>query len=276
MTLAIVFKGTEGIVLAADSRVTLTFQVPGTQLVTPAHFDNATKVLKVGKQKYAAAVTFGLGTFGQLEPRTAHSYLPEFEQELINENVERLSVQEFAERLSGFYLKQFQASNTPANAGDMSFLVGGYDERAAYGRMFQVSIPSNPNPVEHNANVFGLRFGGQHEITSRILNGFDGNLLGWLKARYNLDDVQTAQLSNDAMANHLLSIPYQVLPLQDCVDLCILLVETTAQLMAYTVGVRGVGGAVDVATITRMDGYQPIQVKRVKGRDHEVRDGRSL
>jgi hypothetical protein len=79
--------------------------VPGTQLVTPAHFDNATKLLKVGKQKYTAAVTFGLGTFGQLEPRTAHSYLPEFEQELINENVERLSVQKFAERLSEFYLK---------------------------------------------------------------------------------------------------------------------------------------------------------------------------
>jgi hypothetical protein len=40
MTLAIIFKGTEGIVVAADNRVTLTFQVPGTQLVTPAHFDN--------------------------------------------------------------------------------------------------------------------------------------------------------------------------------------------------------------------------------------------
>jgi hypothetical protein len=140
----------------------------------------------------------------------------------------------------------------PANAGDMYFLVGGYDEGASYGRMFEVSIPSNPNPVEHNANIFGLRFGGQHEITSRILNGHDGNLLGWLKARYQLDDAQTAQLSSDATASHMLSIPYQVLPLQDCVDLCILLVETTAQLMAYTVGVRGVGGAVDVATITRM------------------------
>jgi len=65
MTLAIVFKGTEGVVLAADSRVTLPFQVPGTQLVTSAHFDNATKLLKVGNQQHVAAVTFGLGTFGQ-------------------------------------------------------------------------------------------------------------------------------------------------------------------------------------------------------------------
>jgi hypothetical protein len=52
MTLAIIFKGTEGVVLAADSRVTLQFQVPGTQLVTSAHFDNATKLLKVGKQQH--------------------------------------------------------------------------------------------------------------------------------------------------------------------------------------------------------------------------------
>jgi len=40
MTLAVVFKGPEGIVLAADSRVTLSAKVNNQQI--SAHYDNAT------------------------------------------------------------------------------------------------------------------------------------------------------------------------------------------------------------------------------------------
>src|SRR5215210_5425740 len=45
--LGIAFKGPEGIVLAADSRVTLTGEVPGSNLLVQSHYDNATKLLKV-------------------------------------------------------------------------------------------------------------------------------------------------------------------------------------------------------------------------------------
>ena len=269
MTLALIFKGTEGIVLAADSRVTLQFQAQAAGVSTPvllsAHFDNATKLLKVQGQSHVAAVTYGLGSLGTVEPRTAHSYVPEFETQLGNG---RLSVQHFAQKLSDFFMAQHQASNTPAAASDMHFLVGGYDEGSPYGRVFEIAIPGAPAPVEHNGNGFGLIYGGQGEITSRILNGFDPSMPQWLGTRSNLDTAGVEQLRGDALKNHGLNIPYQFLPLQDCVDLSILLVETTAQLMEYTVGVRGVGGAIDVATITRADGYKPIQVKCVKGKGH--------
>jgi hypothetical protein len=55
------------------------------------------------------------------------------------------------------------------------------------------------------------------------------------------------------------------LPLQDCVDLCIFLVRTTIELQKWLVAVRGVGGAIDVATITRTDGFKAIQIKEVRG-----------
>src|SRR5262249_55011429 len=175
----------------------------------------------------------------------------------------------FAKALSDFFVVQHQAANVPAGTENMNFLVGGYDEGDPYGRTFEVAIPSAPNPVEHNVNVFGMRWGGQTEITSRILNSIDASMLATLKQRYGLTDAQALHLEQDLQASHALAIPYQFLPLQDCVDLAILLIETTAQLMQYTVGVRGVGGAIDIATITRTDGYKPVQVKEVKGR---VRD----
>lgn len=60
MSLGIAFKGPEGIVLAADSRVTLTGQA-GSNLLIQAHYDNATKLLKVRDHDNVGAVTYGLG-----------------------------------------------------------------------------------------------------------------------------------------------------------------------------------------------------------------------
>src|ERR1043166_7161045 len=111
MSLGIAFKGSEGIVLAADSRVTLTVQQPtpvaGQIVLLPATFDNATKLLKVKGQEHVAAVTYGVGALGQAEPRTAHSYLPEFETELAVADVQRLGVQDFAQRLSDFFMQKW-------------------------------------------------------------------------------------------------------------------------------------------------------------------------
>ena len=74
----IAFKGPEGIVLAADSRVTLSGPLPDSNLLVQAHYDNATKLLKVKDHDNVGAVTYGLGALGGRQPRTAHSYLPEF------------------------------------------------------------------------------------------------------------------------------------------------------------------------------------------------------
>jgi hypothetical protein len=67
MTLAIAVKGTEGIVLAVDSRVTVQVIHPGAQggpnNVIPATYDNATKLLKVPKQQFVGAITYGNAIF---------------------------------------------------------------------------------------------------------------------------------------------------------------------------------------------------------------------
>src|SRR5436190_15074316 len=110
MSLGIAFKGAEGIVLAADSRVTLLTMDPSTKTHLPATFDNATKLLRVSQQGFIGAVTYGVGALGTKEPRTAHSFMPEFEAELSKTypldregKMQRLPVKEFAERLSAFF-----------------------------------------------------------------------------------------------------------------------------------------------------------------------------
>ena len=43
------------------------------------------------------------------------------------------------------------------------------------------------------------------------------------------------------------------------------LIKTTATLQGFSAGVRGVGGAIDVATITRTEGFRAIQEKEIVG-----------
>jgi hypothetical protein len=274
MSLGIAFKGPEGVVLAADSRVTLAAQLaqPGGKpsMLLPSTYDNATKLLRVKGQDHVGAVTYGAGAIGQTEPRTAHSYIPELEQELAKESFRRLSVEDFARRLSQFFLTKWQAQNMPTVQGqDMAFLVGGYDEGATYGRVFEVFVPSRPTPNEWHAGPgqFGLVWGGQKEYADRLMTGFDGNLPELAKVFLGLDDKKRDELSKHLQERLQVKVPFAFLPLQDCIDLAIFLIRTTIIMQHWIVGVRGVGGAIDVAVITQTDGFAHVQKKKITGEE---------
>jgi hypothetical protein len=272
MSLAIALKGTGGIVLAADSRVTLFGQMPaampGQQMLIPATFDNASKILKTRLQKHVAAVTFGAGAIGQTEPRTADSFMPEFEATITGSG--RLSVEGFAKQLGAFFLAQWQANNmppTPAMGDNMVFLVAGYDENKPYGDVYTVSVPSSPNPTKIIPDGhFGAYWGGQREVTDRLMSGFDPSLPDVVQEIQDIPiNKRDPGLGSKLQGKLGIAIPWQFLPLQDCVDLSIFLLRTTITLQKWLVGVRGVGGAIDVVTITRTDGVQEVQVKQVVG-----------
>lgn len=270
MSLGIVFKGPEGLVLAADSRVTLTTQfpnqaVPSQTLLLPSTFDNATKLLRVNGQDHVGVVTYGLGAIGAQQPRTAHSFLPEFESELPG-NV-RLKTGEFAQKLSDFFMRQWNSSMPRGYAGpNMVFLIGGFDIDEPYGRVFEIDVPGVPAPKEWHANpMFGAVWGGQREFTDRLLQGFDPQLISIVQKNLALSDEKVPTLETTLRNALSVPIPYQFLPLQDCVDLSIFLIRTTMTIQTWMLGVRGVGGAIDVATITRTEGFKFIRQKRISG-----------
>ncbi len=274
-------KGSEGVVLAADSRVTLFNQVqqqpapnapanapPPPPLLIPATFDNATKVLKVEGQNHIGAVTYGLGAFMTANgPRTMRSFIPELEEELERASIGRLSVPDFANRLSEFFVRQWnQHVNRPANPGEeINFLVGGYDEGAPYGRAFSFVVPTQAVPVEQNPGPgqFGITWGGQHDLVFRLLYGFDVELPEFVRVNLNLTQQQLATLRQQIEPRFAAGIPFQFLPLQDSVDLAIFLIQSTINFQKFrTTVVRGVGGPVEVATVTR-DGFKFVSQKSI-------------
>lgn len=266
MSLGIVFKGPEGIVLAADSRVTLHAEMLDGQQRTliPASFDSATKLLYIPgkKHRYVGAITYGLGAIGAGEPRTPHSFIPELEDRF--KGKDRMSVEAFAQEFSDFFMEQWEKSMPGPHAGpNITFLIGGYDEEEIHGRVFKVEIPTGPTPQEQHAGQFGVTWGGQLQYTTRLIKGYDPRLPELVQSSLGLSDEQKAALEQQLAGNLSLRIPYQFLPLQDCVDLSVFLIRTTIQLQTWVVDVRGVGGAIDVATITRAGGIELIQKKTV-------------
>lgn len=275
MSLGVAIKGPEGIVLAADSRVTLTAQSTeeGARPIT-VNFDTATKVLTFGKPNVAVGVvTYGLAAIGTHAFRTAHSFVPEFEVGLRDE---RLSVKDFSKKLSEFFMDQWRAAMPEDYAGpNMAFLVGGFDENEPYGRIFEIGIPKNPNPKEwHSGLQFGIVWGGQREFVERLVQGYDRRLPDIARKALNLNDEQTKTFV-EALRPLGIGIPYQFLPLQDCVNLAIFLIRTTITAQELTIGVRGVGGPIDVATITRREGLNPVQQKKIVG-EFDSRKGGAL
>jgi len=274
MSLGIAFKGAEGIVLAADSRVTLTAEMKHGKEKTmlPATYDNATKLLRLSAIHNVGVVTYGIGAIGQKEPRTAYSFLPELEKNLADKKIVQPTVYEFAKQLSDFFMDQWNEKMPPNYSGpDMVFLIGGFDKDEAYGKVYRVTIPSNPEPEEQNANQFGVTWGGQLEYTNRLIKGFDPRLPVIAKNFLKLTDEQQAALQKHLERELSTQIPYQFLPLQDCVNLSIFLIRTTIELQNWIVGVRGVGGAIDVATITRTVGFKPVQQKTIIGQESIMR-----
>jgi hypothetical protein len=272
VSLAIAFKGPEGIVLAADSRVTLMSQQTGSggeNIMVPATFDNATKLLHVRNLSHVGAVTYGLGAIGGTEPRTAHSFLPELEA-ILGKKAEKkksqISTEDFAKELSEFFVKQWDgAVSALSKTPDMFFLVGGFDKEKAYGRVYQFAIPSEPSPREQIPDDFGVTWGGQNQYVNRLLTGFDPNLPSLVEEAIGLEQGKKMELERYLQQKLSAPIPYQFLPLQDCVNLAIFLIRATIKMQTWTVDVRGVGGAIDVATITRTEGFVEVQKKEIVG-----------
>ena len=271
MSLGIIIKAPEGLVLAAESRITLGVPVNTPQGKQQIHvnFDNANKLLKFNEpyNKYGV-VTYGLAALGGV--RTAQSLIPEFETYL-QENPAK-TVIEFAQRLGEFFDSQWKIlmpkDFKPQPGQGMIFNVAGFDDNEPYGTIYQFEVPTNLKPIEQNAKIgdqhqFGITAGGQNEIMARLLLGYDPKLPNILIQTGLATADQLNKVLKPALDKLKLQVPFQLMPLQDCVNFAVLLIRTTIDTQSLSIGIRGCGGAIDVAIITKKNPLKFIQEKNI-------------
>jgi len=261
MSLAITVISPEGIVVAADSRLTVTVEnqlADGNKAIIPNYYDNAVKVLNLTKpHNYVVATTYGAGTIGQ---RTAHSYLKEFQATL---GERRLSTKSFAQKLLDFYKQQWDGVPHGENDDKLYFQVAGIDASELYGEAYLITIPSDTIPqVLIPRGAFSFAWGGQTETVFRIAKGYDALI------EKELNDSDLTVANKETVLNILnskeLNLPVHLYSLQDCIDLARFLIDSTSKAQALSVGIRGVGGSIDVGCITRHKEFWFISRKELR------------
>ena len=144
LSLGIVLKSPAGVVLGADSRVTLTAENRTSGERTAVYFDNVQKLLRFKPpHTNVGVVTYGMAAIGS-ETRSAHSYIPQFEAAL--EGDDALPVEEFATRLEEFFISRWEPYAEGYSGQSMRFLVGGYDPGEPYGRLYEFRVPGAAGP----------------------------------------------------------------------------------------------------------------------------------
>jgi hypothetical protein len=149
--------------------------------------------------------------------------------------------------------------------GDIAFgfLVGGYlDGR---GKTLEITYPDG-DVIERNDSVDnpGALWRGQTDVISRLVKGVDMGALA-VAAEADGKQQQVQDLEETFKGIEYL-IPFNAMTLQDAVDFAIFAIRTTIDTQRLTYGLLrypgswpGVGGPIELTTVTATDGLRWVQ-----------------
>lgn len=144
--------------------------------------------------------------------------------------------------------------------------------------MFAVSLVifKKKQDSKEKGKEYGANWIGQVDVVSRIVLGFDGRINN---LKFVNEEVQ--KLGQGEVRKQLESLQYAIqwgtMTLQDAIDFCTLMIQTTSALQRFSDGILanpgdmpGVGGPVDVAVITTDQGFVWVSRKKLKIEGKEI------
>jgi hypothetical protein len=265
MTLAVTVVCQDGVVVAADSRTTL-----ANHRMLRVGSDFTHKVFESGR---VAVATYGeafvLG-------RSVAGHMAEF---AVAESGNCDHPGPTARTLADFFGDRYDlhvASDPdgapPPGVAALGFLVSGYDD-AGVGEAWEVTLPDRAiEQIATTANGGGAAWRGQADVVTRIVRGSDLELVERLAATHGLTgELHALAPLLDACSYR---IPFDSMNLQDGIDFAVLCIRTTIDVQRLTLGPLasapefswpGVGGPIEIATVTATRGFGWVQRTSVQG-----------
>jgi len=223
MSFVIVLYVREGIVMAADSRLTLDQTIPG----SPSTIQLAVSQSDSSYKVFLAPTGVGILTFGAAsingEP------LAGFIESFINEVAvpSKLDVEATAAGL----LAHFSAMTPPPA---VNFYVAGYTSSSPPDQqVWNVSVSANRVTRSNSAAVPGVSWGGEADILTRLIQ-------------------PVAEVDAGGTVTRVLpqfGVPWNFFTLQDAIDFAIFAVGATIDAIRFQPRAKTVGGSVDVLVI---------------------------
>jgi 20S proteasome alpha/beta subunit len=250
----------DGIVVAADSRLTL-FDSAMTRIAS----DSYQKIFRIGNSCGVCCSGTAFLVNSEKQLRNIGSLIEEYKNyskitdtSIVNPNV---IADELAKYLHGFYIQM----KSNFEQGQLELLVFGYDtfkKRHLIEITLPILIKNNDSTITLSYNIQEFsksgvpcsKVKGQQDVYSRLIKGYDASLLD--RPYYSNIKSDLDKLRYD--------IRYELMSLQDAVDFATFIVRATIESQRFNQkSVMGVGGDIDIALVTP-DGFKWLRLKKFK------------
>lgn len=270
MTIAVTVKVNDGVVLAADSASTI-FGADGNVLYV---FENANKICNLLKGSPIGFISWGAGNIGSAGLETLMKDLrrrfsgndSDHQEWRIDEENYQLS--DVASRVREFLFEEQYARAFPAGESrpELGCIVAGYSSGQSMAEQFIIRIlgdGSCPDPAElcPRDHAPTINVGGQMDVFQRLLIGFDATVPSVLKGKLGLTDEQVEETMSEIQSKAGRPVMVAPMPIKDAIELARFLVDVTIRFEHLTPGASTVGGPIEIAAITKHEGFKWIERK---------------
>jgi hypothetical protein len=162
-----------------------------------------------------------------------------------------------------YYEQEF--ANVPADQRPtLGFMVAGYSSGQQRGEVWIMQVEKGvyygPD-LAIGQDISGIRWQGQPLSLRRLILGFDPEGLRKVLETEGLQAPQVESILQSCSREFAISIIRDGMPIQDAIDLAIYLEETSAGFSRFCDGPASVGGPVEVAVLTKYEGFKWIKRK---------------
>jgi hypothetical protein len=270
MTIAISVKVNDGVVLAADSASTIVTQGQQGNIAVQNVYTNADKIFNLVKSRPIGVMTWGIGSVGQ---ESIATLIKDLRARLSGEDREADSwkldkdagVIEYAQKVQEFFYEEKYKTTFESwkQKPDLGFLVAGFSPKQSLAEEYQIDIKGGvclPLREVRAQNESGIVWNGESEAISRLVLGYSSTILSLLHSQYNLTDQQLIEFGQ-GMGPYAAQFVSPAMPIKDAIDLAEFLGETTIKFSRFSPGATTVDGPVEVAVITKHEGFKWIRRK---------------
>lgn len=272
MTFALAIKVNDGLVLAADSATTLQVSDDPNHVIV---YNNANKIVNLHRDIPISLMTWGLGNIGPDSIATISKDLrlrfqgdnPDFLDWKLDPS--NFKVAGVAQKVADyFHLELGEAVRNGQTISSLGLFIGGYSPKEklvdAYGIETNGLEMSGPNPIF--PDQVGMSWWGQPEAISRLVLGFSSKI-EWALQNLGVSPEATPGYVEALKAQVATPLVHAPMPIQDAIDLAEFLVDTSIKFTKFNLGHNTVGGPIEIAAVTRHEGYKWIARKHYYNRD---------
>lgn len=270
MTIVVAVNAVDSVVLASDSTTTQVGQaLRPVPMFTPINtWNSANKIFNLRKTWPIGAITWGQASVsGQSIATLAKELRCRFSGERPNHaewelDVGDYSIGDVAERVRGYFYDEHYAKD-PQVKEVLGLAVAGYSAGSDAADIFVIEMsPSGCKPPEQ-VGVHGqpfLTWRGQPEAISRLANGISSRLRDAL-LQLGVEEPDVSAYVDKIAARTALPLVHAGMPIGEAIDLADFLVDTTIKFVRFAPGHQNVGGPIEIAAMTRHEGFKWIKRK---------------